>query len=188
MKNESITIILTGRPGVGKTTLVLKICSALREKGRILQGFYTEDVQGEGISLRIGFDVVTLAGKRGILSRKNPEDQLRRPKVGEYSVFVQDFESIALPVLSTQDSQPEPDLLVVDEVVKMELLSKRFESAITDLLKKKRALLVTIPEKSTLALVEQLRKSAGSKIYQVTKSNRNDLAREITEEIAKALL
>jgi len=108
--------------------------------------------------------------------------------VGEYSVFVQDFDSLALPVLGTQDSQPEPDLLVVDEVGKMELLSKRFESAMADLLKKKRALLVTIPEKSTLALVEQLRKSAGSKIYQVTKSNRNALAGEITEEITKALL
>nr|AAY54986.1 IP06602p [Drosophila melanogaster] len=187
MKNQkNITIILTGPPGVGKTTLVHKICSALQDRGRILQGFYTEEMRGA--SQRIGFDVVTLAGKRAILSRKNPGDQLRRPKVGEYSVFVQDFDSLALPVLGTQDSQPEPDLLVVDEVGKMELLSKRFESAMADLLKKKRALLVTIPEKSTLALVEQLRKSAGSKIYQVTKFNRNALAGEITEEITKALL
>jgi len=85
--------------GVGKTTLIRKICSNLRDKGHLLQGFYTEEVRGEGISQRIGFDVVTLAGKRGILSRENPEDKLRRPKVGKYSVFVQNFEDLALPLL-----------------------------------------------------------------------------------------
>ncbi|XP_002095380.2 cancer-related nucleoside-triphosphatase isoform X1 [Drosophila yakuba] len=188
MKNANTTVIITGPPGVGKTTLVHKICLALRDKGRILQGFYTEEVRGEGISQRIGFDVVTLSGKRGILSRENPGDQLRRPKVGKYSVFVRDFESLALPLLGIEDSQPEPDLLVVDEVGKMELLSKRFELAMADLLKEKRTLLVTIPERSTVDLVEQLRKSAGSNIYQVTRSNRNILAGEIIEHITKSLL
>jgi len=174
--------------GVGKTTLIRKICSNLRDKGHLLQGFYTEEVRGEGISQRIGFDVVTLAGKRGILSRENPEDKLRRPKVGKYSVFVQNFEDLALPLLDFKDSQPEPHLLVIDEVGKMELFSKRFESAMVDLLKKKRPLLVTIPEKSNLPLVEQMRKIPSSILYQVTKSNRITLAREITDLITKSLV
>ncbi|XP_016933284.2 cancer-related nucleoside-triphosphatase homolog [Drosophila suzukii] len=182
------TIIVTGPPGVGKTTLIRKISSNLRDKGHLLQGFYTEEVRGEGISQRIGFDVVTLAGKRGILARENPEDKLRRPKVGKYSVFVQNFEDLALPLLDFKNSQPEPHLLVIDEVGKMELFSKRFESAMVDLLKKKRPLLVTIPEKSSLTLVEQLRKIPSSILYQVTKSNRNTLAGEITDLITKSLV
>jgi len=172
--------------GVGKTTLIRKICSNLRDKGHLLQGFYTEEVRGEGISQRIGFDVVTLAGKRGILSRENPEDKLRRPKVGKYSVFVQNFEDLALPLLDFKE--PEAHLLVIDEVGKMELFSKRFESAMVDLLKKKRPLLVTIPEKSSLPLVEQLRKIPSSILYQVTKSNRNTLAGEIIDLITKSLV
>jgi len=70
----------------------------------------------------------------------------------------------------------------------MELFSKRFESAMVDLLKKKRPLLVTIPEKSSLPLVEQLRKIPSSILYQVTKSNRNTLAGEITDLITKSLV
>ncbi|XP_017048723.1 nucleoside-triphosphatase THEP1 [Drosophila ficusphila] len=183
---NSTMILITGPPGVGKTTLVRKICSNLQEKERILQGFFTEEVRGQGTNQRIGFDVVTLAGKRGILARENPADNLRRPKVGKYSVFVQDFEDLTLPLLDVKDSRSE--LLIIDEVGKMELFSKRFESAMNNLLKKKTPLVVTIPEKSNLPLVEQLRKSSESVLYKVTKSNRDKLPAEITDLITKSLL
>lgn len=56
-------LLLTGKPGSGKTTMVQKLISELK-----MQGFYTEEVRNsEGD--RVGFDVVTLAGKRTILSR-----------------------------------------------------------------------------------------------------------------------
>ncbi|XP_016999300.2 cancer-related nucleoside-triphosphatase homolog [Drosophila takahashii] len=178
------TIIITGPPGVGKTTLICKVCSSIKDKGHILQGFYTEEVRGEGNKQRIGFDVVTLAGKRGILARENPGDKLRRPKVGKYSVFVQEFEDLALPLLAIQDSK----LLIIDEVGKMELFSKRFELAVSDLLKKTRPLVVSVPEKSNLPLVEQLKKAPNSKLYTVTKTNRNSLADEITDLITQSLV
>lgn len=57
-------------PGSGKTTMVQKIVSELKVNHEMLklQGFYTEEVRNaEGD--RVGFDVVTLEVKRGILSR-----------------------------------------------------------------------------------------------------------------------
>ncbi|KAH8364551.1 hypothetical protein KR084_008000, partial [Drosophila pseudotakahashii] len=174
--------------GVGKTTLIRKICASIQDKGHILQGFYTEEVRAAGINQRIGFDVVTLTGKRGVLARENPGDKLRRPKVGKYSVFVQNFEDLALPLLAFKNQQPEPHLLVIDEVGKMELFSKRFEAAVSNLLKKTQPFVVTIPEKSSLPLVEQLRKAPNSILYKVTKSNRDSLADEITNLITQSLL
>ena len=53
--------------GVGKTTLVKNVCSQLRDMSVPLQGFYTEEVKEGG--RRIGFDVVTLCGRRGPLAR-----------------------------------------------------------------------------------------------------------------------
>lgn len=53
--------------GVGKTTLIHKACEALKSSGTPIDGFYTEEVRQGG--RRIGFDVVTLSGKHGILSR-----------------------------------------------------------------------------------------------------------------------
>lgn len=54
-------------PGVGKTTLVQKACDALVSSGVGVEGFYTEEVREGG--RRVGFDVVTVAGERGHLSR-----------------------------------------------------------------------------------------------------------------------
>ena len=56
-----------GCAGVGKTTLVRKVCSSLKETNTPVQGFYTEEVRSGG--RRVGFDVVTLCGTRGPLAR-----------------------------------------------------------------------------------------------------------------------
>ncbi|KAH8258776.1 hypothetical protein KR038_008605, partial [Drosophila bunnanda] len=176
--------------GVGKTTLVRKIHTKLSEKDHFVQGFYTEEVRESGNGQRIGFDVVALTGKRGVLARStSPEEtDKRRPKVGKYSVFVQDFEHIALPQLDIKDEATKPGLLVIDEVGKMEMLSKQFQSTIDDLLQKQQIpLMVTIPEKSSLKL-ERLRKSPKSMLFQVTKANRDSLAEKITDLITKSML
>lgn len=54
-------------PGVGKTTLVKKVCEALVSARVTVNGFYTEEVRESG--RRVGFDVVTVTGDRGRLSR-----------------------------------------------------------------------------------------------------------------------
>ena len=61
--------------GVGKTTLVCRVCEVVRERRGVssVQGFYTqevrEEVKGRGRGRRTGFDVVTFDGKRGPLAR-----------------------------------------------------------------------------------------------------------------------
>lgn len=53
--------------GIGKTTLIQKATEVLKTSGIPIDGFYTEEVREGG--RRTGFDVVTLSGRRGILSR-----------------------------------------------------------------------------------------------------------------------
>jgi nucleoside-triphosphatase len=53
--------------GVGKTTLVKKVCDQLEDEKWECQGFYTEERREDG--QRVGFDVVTFDGKRGTLAR-----------------------------------------------------------------------------------------------------------------------
>ena len=53
--------------GVGKTTLVRKVCEKLEDKNWECQGFYTEELRVDGD--RVGFDVVTMDGHRGPLAR-----------------------------------------------------------------------------------------------------------------------
>jgi nucleoside-triphosphatase THEP1 len=63
-------VLITGPPGIGKTTLVQSVCGKLVDKGLRLRGFYTEELR-EGRN-RIGFDVVSLTTKsRSPLARLN---------------------------------------------------------------------------------------------------------------------
>ena len=53
--------------GVGKTTIICKICEKLKNCGTQAKGFYTQEIRLQG--KRSGFDVLTLDGKRGSLAR-----------------------------------------------------------------------------------------------------------------------
>ncbi|XP_040453649.1 cancer-related nucleoside-triphosphatase isoform X2 [Falco biarmicus] len=92
-------VFLTGPPGVGKTTLIQKVTQALKSSGIPIDGFYTEEVREGG--RRTGFDVVTLSGKRGPLSRVSSDSSTSRReyRVGQYVVDLVSFEHLVLPVL-----------------------------------------------------------------------------------------
>jgi len=78
-------LLITGLPGVGKTTLIKKLSEAL--KGFHPIGFYTEEIREEGV--RGGFELIDLDGRRGLLSHRD----IRSPyKVGQYRVDIKGFE------------------------------------------------------------------------------------------------
>ncbi|XP_039320159.2 cancer-related nucleoside-triphosphatase isoform X2 [Saimiri boliviensis] len=110
-------VFLTGSPGVGKTTLIQKASDVLKSSGVPVDGFYTEEVRQGG--RRIGFDVVTLSGTRGPLSRVGlqPPPGKRECRVGQYVVDLTSFEQLVLPVLrnvSHQGKQKPPSARYCD--------------------------------------------------------------------------
>ena len=121
--------LVTGQPGCGKTTLVKALLDGVLRKvpGLRVSGFYTDEVLKGGS--RCGFDVVTVGGDRGVLSRKGgPASQ---PRTGAYSVDVGAFEALALPSIAPNGQ----DVVVIDEIGRMELHSARFRDAVQALLR-----------------------------------------------------
>nr|XP_031537340.1 cancer-related nucleoside-triphosphatase isoform X1 [Vicugna pacos] len=170
--------------GVGKTTLIQKASEVLKSYGVPVDGFYTEEVRQGG--RRIGFDVVTLSGERGPLSRtgSEPPPGKRECRVGQYVVDLASFEQLALPVLRNagSSSSPGPSVCVIDEVGKMELFSQPFIQAVRQTLSTPGTVVlgtIPIPKGRPLALVEEIRTRKDVKVFSVTKENRNHLLPEI---------
>nr|XP_004659756.2 cancer-related nucleoside-triphosphatase [Jaculus jaculus] len=177
-------VFLTGPPGVGKTTLIQKACEALQSSGVSVDGFYTQEVR-QG-TRRIGFDVVTLSGARGPLSRvgSQPPPGKSECRVGQYVVDLASFEQLALPVLRNACSTGGPGqrVCVIDEIGKMELFSQPFIQAVRQALSAPgTTVLGTIPtpKGKPLALVEEIRGRRDVAVFSVTKENRNSLLSDI---------
>uniref|UniRef100_A0A061SBF8 Nucleoside-triphosphatase THEP1 n=1 Tax=Tetraselmis sp. GSL018 TaxID=582737 RepID=A0A061SBF8_9CHLO len=178
-------IFITGQPGVGKTTLVRSVVERLRDAQapQKLYGFYTEELRGPGG--RTGFDVVTIEGERGPLARiGNPKKG--EPAVGKYAVDVASFERLALPQM-----KPTPGaLVVVDEVGKMELFSKAFSSAVTELLDSPCLVLGTIPVPKygrTIPQVETIKARPDVEVLQITKGSRDGMADKVFQDLLPLL-
>lgn len=128
-------LFLTGRPGVGKTTLIQRVLEQLAEFR--LAGFTTAEIRGP--RGRLGFRATELGGPEIVLAHVERRSPYR---VGAYGVDVAAFEHLVVPVLDTR--RTDVDLYVVDEVGKMECFSAAFRAAVERLLDDTRPLLGTI--------------------------------------------
>lgn len=126
--------LLCGAPGTGKTTLIKE---ALARAGIRAGGFYTEEIRSGGI--RQGFRIVTLEGESAVLAHVAITGPYR---VSKYGVDVEALEKVG--VASLLKSAREGDIVVVDEIGKMELFSPSFREAVKALLEGEKGLLGTI--------------------------------------------
>ncbi|MFQ6078279.1 MAG: NTPase [Thermodesulfobacteriota bacterium] len=167
-------IFLTGRPGVGKTTVIMKVIEGFR--GRV-GGFYTEEIRTRKI--REGFRIKTLDGRDGILSHVNYSGPFR---VGRYGVDVDAFDAIAIP--SLERAFERGGLIIIDEIGKMELFSRRFRSLIRRVLASDKRILGVIHQ-MTDPFTQRIRQSPDVKIVAVTEINRKVLPSLILEKLGE---
>ncbi len=161
--------LLTGPPQCGKTTVVRRVAEGF--PGRAA-GFYTQEVRQTG--RRVGFEIVTLDGRIAWLSRVDfPGPQ----RVGKYGVDLEALHRVALPAL---DPAPGVELIIVDEVGKMECLSPRLVAALEALWSAPLPLLVTVAEKGG-GLIAAIKRRPGARLITVTPGNRDALPAVILE-------
>jgi nucleoside-triphosphatase len=124
--------LLTGPPGVGKTSVIRQAVTRLAAGG-----FYTEEMRESGG--RQGFRLVTLDGRSAMLAHI----ELKSPyRVGKYGVDVASLEQVGVAAL--RRAIQEYPVVVIDEIGKMELFSEAFRQAVLEALESGKKVLGTI--------------------------------------------
>ncbi len=162
-----MNILLTGLPGAGKTTIIKRVIGEGIDAG----GFYTEEMREHG--RRTGFKIVTLDGRRDILADTKRESKFR---VGKYRINIQALEDLG--VGSVSDAIGRKDVVIIDEIGKMELFSERFKEVVLRALDSDKIVLGTIMYKEN-PFTDAIKDRGDTKVIIVDKSNRDELPREI---------
>jgi nucleoside-triphosphatase len=155
-------ILLTGAPGVGKTTAIRKIAESLAPDA---SGFYTEERRESGH--RTGFDIVTLDGRRAPLSHVNIRG---RQRVGRYGVDVYSIDSVAVPTI--QRAIESEQIIIIDEIGKMELFSQKFQTIVKEAFDSPRPIVAVIMLKQN-PFADALKKRGDVELIEITPFNRD---------------
>ncbi len=163
-----MNILITGTPGVGKTTAIRRIVSKIGPSRT--GGFWSEEIR-EGRH-RVGFKIRTIDGLEGILAHV----QLSAgPRVSKYTVNVTAVREIAVPAM--RQARNEEKIVIVDEIAKMELFSPQFKTEVLNCLDAGK-MIGTIQNKST-EFLDEIRSRDDVTLMEITHQDRDEIPNRV---------
>lgn len=171
MSRRGSNLLLTGRPGVGKTTLVPRVAERLPD--HFLRGLVTREIRSDR-SRREGFRIETLDGFQATLARRHAPSAHR---VGSYGVDVGAVDAAVERVLSVSGT-----ITLVDEIGPMECYSRRFRQAIRRILDGPEVLVATI-HRSDRGFVHEVKQRADVEIWTIIEASRDGQVNETVDWI-----
>jgi nucleoside-triphosphatase len=164
----SHVLLLTGPPGIGKTTAIRRVAEAVA--GRRIGGFTTEEIREKG--QRVGFGLESFDGTKAVLAHVGIASAQR---VSRYGI---DLGALDRFVELTLDPAARPEVFLVDEIGKMECLSPRFVAAIERLLDGEIPVVATVAERGA-GLIERVKRRPGAVLWTITRANRDEIPRRV---------
>ena len=169
-------ILISGYPGVGKTTLINKIIKELNCK---IGGFYTSEKCENG--KRTGFYITDFNGDQMVMADVNLKSKYR---VGKYGVNIKAFEKIGISALKNANEYA--DLIIVDEIGKMEMFSTEFCKMLEKVFDSPKPVLATI-KKIDCKLTAKLKSRDDVEIFDLIIDNRDEMVDRILNRLSLIL-
>jgi nucleoside-triphosphatase len=168
------SLLLTGKPGAGKTALIREALARAKVQAG---GFYTEEIRVGGV--RQGFKIVTLDGHEAILAHVNISSPYQ---VSKYHVDRDALDKVGVSTL--HQALQEADLIVIDEIGKMELFSNRFREAVVQAIDSGKKVLGTIMLNAH-PFADQIKRHPEVEILQLTRDNRAEVMAKVLNWLAQ---
>jgi nucleoside-triphosphatase len=172
-------LFISGSPGIGKTTVLLRTVEALKTWGYRVGGMISREVREGGT--RVGFEILDLANnKTGWLAHIN---QKVGPQVGKYRVNLEDLNRVG--VYAILYAVENLDVIAIDEIGPMELYSEKFKEAVEKAVKSSKLVVGIVHWKARDKLIDMIKAREDAEIFIVTYENRDKLHQTIIERIKK---
>lgn len=173
MADTRPVILLTGQPGVGKTTVIQRLAE---KAGDQAGGFYTREIREEG--KRRGFEIVTFDGMRDVLALKAPRGRFAHEVAFKsYKINLSGIDEVAVPALIRARDQSK--ILFADEIGPMEIHSGLFCRTIEELLEDDGVALVGTIVKRPHRFADRVKRHPRVKLVKITTKNRDRVVDEV---------
>ena len=165
-------ILLSGPPRCGKSTVIEKLVKQIHKP---VTGFFTREIREKG--RRVGFSIITLDKKEGVLAH---EESKSKTRVGKYGVNVDELDRIAVPAMIP--SKPD-EIVVIDEIGKMECFSPLFRETLIKTLDSANPVIGSIAQKGS-PFIKKIKERKDLLLVSVSEKNRDSLPAFLLERIS----
>ena len=172
---------ITGLPNVGKTATLAAICRKLEHDEFVVGGMLTRAYRPEPGDVRVGFYVEDWqTGEKEVFASKEFDTRYKaETDDGVYYVDLEPLERIGVRAVRNAILDEETDIIIIDEVGKMEMNSEKFNETVKLALDCPKPVIMTLHKKSRNPLLQDLRRRDDVRILEVTSVNKNLLPYKI---------
>ena len=181
---KALKVGITGLPQAGKTDILHRVIDMLEGEGIKVGGMITEAILDGG--KRVGFNVMDWETKeKEVMAHKDIETETSRMRVEDFGVNVEAIDRIGVPAI--MKAIEDADVIVIDEIGRMEVLSHEFIKAVKETFDMDKPLIITLHKKSRNPLLQDIRRRDDVRILEVTPINRSILPYKIVRLVKEEL-
>lgn len=165
----AVKIGITGPVGSIKAEALRKIIEMLEKDGTVVQGVLVSEINEHG--KLTGYSLFDISTKKRIVFAQ--AGITSRVKIDKLGVDTRLLEEILIP--SLQKARESADVIVIDEVGKLENTTRSIQTEIETTLKSEKPLIVTLHKKSRNPVLQEIRSLEGIRVFDITPINRSIL-------------